>query len=98
MKLTGFAKGFITLVILAVIGYVVYTNRDRLKSMSKKKSSTATTTAASTDTTRTDATPTAPPAPVRQNVLASVRESKVLRVGMEPDAPPLHFINDVQQE
>ncbi len=97
MKLTGFAKGFITLVILAVIGYVVYTNRDRLKSMSKK-SSTETTTAASTDTTRTDATSTAPPVAAPQNVLARVRQSKVLRVGMEPDAPPLHFINDDQQE
>ena len=31
-------------------------------------------------------------------MLASVRQTGVLRVGMEPDAPPLHFINDRKQE
>src|SRR5688572_1298537 len=31
-------------------------------------------------------------------VLAQVRSRGVLRVGMEPDAPPLHFINERQQE
>jgi ABC-type amino acid transport substrate-binding protein len=31
-------------------------------------------------------------------VLASVRQTGVLRVGMEPDAPPLHFINPRKQE
>jgi ABC-type amino acid transport substrate-binding protein len=31
-------------------------------------------------------------------VLARVKSSGILRVGMEPDAPPLHFINDRQQE
>ena len=29
---------------------------------------------------------------------ARVRQTGVLRVGMEPDAPPLHFINDRKQE
>jgi ABC-type amino acid transport substrate-binding protein len=33
-----------------------------------------------------------------QNVLAHIRQSGVLRVGMEPDAPPLHFINARKQE
>ena len=94
MKLTGFAKAFITLVILAVIGYVVYTNRDKLKAkMAKKPAETATSATSTTGTTST-----APPVATPQNVLAKIRESRVLRVGMEPDAPPLHFINDDQQE
>jgi ABC-type amino acid transport substrate-binding protein len=36
--------------------------------------------------------------PAPTGVLARVRESGVLRVGMEPDAAPLHFINDRKQE
>ena len=31
-------------------------------------------------------------------MLATVRQTGVLRVGMEPDAPPLHFLNDRKQE
>ena len=46
------------------------------------------------------ATPGAATAPggERRGVLASIRESGVLRVGMEPEAPPLHFINARKQE
>lgn len=93
MKLTGFAKFFITLVILGVLGYVAYTYRDRL--MPKRTASTDTA-PVSTTGARTD--PAAPPPPVRQNVLASIKSSGVLRVGMEPDAPPLHFLNEDKQE
>ena len=39
---------------------------------------------------------TAPPPP--SNVLARIKHSGVLRVGMEPNAPPLHFINARKQE
>jgi ABC-type amino acid transport substrate-binding protein len=31
-------------------------------------------------------------------VLARIKETGVVRVGMEPDAPPLHFLNDRKQE
>jgi ABC-type amino acid transport substrate-binding protein len=92
MKLTGLAKAFITLIIVGVLGYVVYHYRSRVS----KAAVTDTATTASTDTA--PKTETAPPAPVRQNVLAQIRETKVLRVGMEPDAPPLHFVNDDHQE
>jgi polar amino acid transport system substrate-binding protein len=92
MKLTGFAKFFITLVILGVLGYVFYTYRGRL-TPSQPASQT---TASSSTATRTE--PSDAPAPVRENVLASIKSSGVLRVGMEPDAPPLHFINDDKQE
>lgn len=92
MRLTGFAKFFITLVILAVLGYVFYTYRDRL--MPRR----ATGEGAGPQTTTAPRSDTAPPPPERQNVLASIRNSGVLRVGMEPDAPPLHFINEDKQE
>ena len=39
MRLTGFAKGFITIVILAVLGYVGYHYRDRLIPSAKTKGS-----------------------------------------------------------
>jgi ABC-type amino acid transport substrate-binding protein len=93
MRLTGFARFFITIVILAVLGYVVYHYRGRA---TPKGPSTAT---ATSETTTAAGTPApGPPPPVRQNVLASIKNSRVLRVGMEPDAPPLHFVNDDKQE
>ena len=36
--------------------------------------------------------------PSAKGVLGNVRQTGVLRVGMEDDAPPLHFINDRKQE
>jgi ABC-type amino acid transport substrate-binding protein len=98
MKLTGFAKFFITVVILAVIGYVAWTYRDRLPQLGRSSTATTETTATTTTAGRSAAATSTAPAPVRENVLASIRKSGVLRVGMEPDAPPLHFINDDKQE
>jgi polar amino acid transport system substrate-binding protein len=93
MRLTGFARVFITIVILAVLGYVVYHYRGR---STPQGSTTAT---ATSETTTAAGTPApGPPPPVRQNVLASIKSSRVLRVGMEPDAPPLHFVNEDKQE
>lgn len=43
-------------------------------------------------------TPTAAAPSERRGVLGSIRETGVLRVGMEADAPPLHFLNDRKQE
>src|ERR1044071_671929 len=101
MRLTPFAKVFITAVILAIIGYVGWTYRDKLPKPGQKKQDPATatsgtsTTAATGTVTGTASTPTQP-SPT--GVLAKIRQDKVLRVGMEPDAPPLHFINENQQE
>lgn len=91
MRLTGFAKAFITLVILALVGYVGYHYRDRLLPLMAKKD------AGSTPAASTSAPTAAQPAAVR-GVLARIRKDRVVRVGMEPDAPPLHFINDDGKE
>lgn len=100
MRLTPFAKVFITVVVLGIIGYVGWHYRDKLPKLGTKQE----TTTVASETSATAATSTAPGAattpgqPSPTGVLAKIRESKVLRVGMEPDAPPLHFINDNQQE
>jgi ABC-type amino acid transport substrate-binding protein len=97
MKLTGLAKAFITLVILAVIGFVAYTYRGSKLGGGAEPGETAT--AAPTPGPGDDAaTATATDVTAPANVLAKIRESRVLRVGMEPDAPPLHFINENHQE
>lgn len=98
MKLTGFAKAFITVVILAILGYVAYHYKDKLPKRAAKTDPVVTQTSATAATATTASTATAPETPGVTGVLARVRSSKVLRVGMEPDAPPLHFINDNQQE
>ncbi len=97
MRLTPFANVFVTVVILAVIGYVGYQYRDKLPKLGKKKDAATATDTSSTSTT-TAASSTQPAEPGVTGVLAKVRAAKVLRVGMEPEAPPLHFINENQQE
>jgi polar amino acid transport system substrate-binding protein len=94
-RLTGPGKFLIFLVGLGVLGFAAWSYRDRLPSFSKKESATTTTTTAAASGTEPGATP-GPAA--RKGVLASIRETGVMRVGMEPDAPPLHFINDRKQE
>ena len=101
MRLTPFAKVFITIVILGIIGYIGWHYRDRLPKVGKKQDAATATSGTSTTATATSTTPGAAPAstqPSPTGVLAKIRETKVLRVGMEPDAPPLHFINENQQE
>ena len=93
MRLTGAGKAMLFLVGLAVLGYVGWTYRARLSSLAGDSStSTAPAPAASTP-----AGTAAAPAP-QKGVLAKIRQTGVVRVGMEPDAPPLHFINARKQE
>jgi ABC-type amino acid transport substrate-binding protein len=86
MRLTLAGKFLFFIVGVGVLGFAAYTYRDKLPfsipAIGRSSSSTA--------STADDKAPT--------GVLARVRESGVLRVGMEPDAAPLHFINDRQQE
>lgn len=93
MRLTGPGKLLVILVGLAVLGYAAYTYRDRLP------------TSITGGTTEPAQRPEGPPAtnqtstaPDRRGVLAQVRQDGVLRVGMEPEAPPLHFLNSRKQE
>jgi ABC-type amino acid transport substrate-binding protein len=94
MRLTGAGRAVLFLVGLAVFGYVAWTYRDRLTGLGGGSSTT--TTAPAATTTAPAATPAGPAPP--KGVLAKVRQTGVVRVGMEPDAPPLHFINARKQE
>lgn len=101
MRLTPFAKVFITIVILGIIGYIGWHYRDRLPKMGKTQDTATATTGTTTTGTATSTAPGAAATstqPSPTGVLAKIRQNKVLRVGMEPDAPPLHFINENQQE
>jgi ABC-type amino acid transport substrate-binding protein len=93
MRLTGAGRAVLFLVGLCVFVYVGWTYRDRLPGIGGGSSEPAATTPAAT--TKPAEAP-APPAP--KGVLAKIRQTGVMRVGMEPDAPPLHFINDSKQE
>src|SRR6187549_3319923 len=93
MKLTGAGRFVLFLVGLAVLGYVGWTYRDRLPGIGGGGATPAATAPAATPST-----PERPAAAAPKGVLAKVRQTGVLKVGMEPDAPPLHFINARKQE
>jgi ABC-type amino acid transport substrate-binding protein len=89
MRLTPAGKFLVFVVGLAVLAYAGWTYRDRLPGAS---------TSTATVPGEGPATPPAPPAEERKGVLAAIRQNGVVRIGMEPEAPPLHFINDRKQE
>jgi polar amino acid transport system substrate-binding protein len=93
MRLTPAGKLLLFLVGLAVLGYAAWTYRGRLP-VSTTQSSAPAASPSATSPTPSPATAAAE----RKGVLASVRQSGVLRVGMEPDAPPLRFINERKQD
>ena len=94
MRLTPAGKLLLFLVGLGVLGYAgVDLSRPAAVRASGQRHGHDV--AAATPPRRAPATA---PAAERKGVLASVRQTGVLRVGMEPDAPPLHFINARKQE
>ncbi len=99
MRLTPAGKLLLVLVGLGVLGYAGWTYRTRLPLGGGGSAGTTAPSSSTGDSDRPGATGerAASGAP-RTGVLASVRQSGVLRVGMEPDAAPLHFINDRKQE
>jgi ABC-type amino acid transport substrate-binding protein len=90
MRLTGPGKFLLVLVGLGVLGYAVWTYRSQLPTQIPGMNRTSSTPAAAPAATA--------PAAERKGVLGNVRQTGVLRVGMEDDAPPLHFLNDKKQE
>jgi ABC-type amino acid transport substrate-binding protein len=98
VRLTGPGRFLLFVVGLAVLAYAGYTYRDRLSNVMPSASPSAPASApaaASRPAARTAST--AAPAP-RKGVLGRIKQTGVMRVGMEPDAPPLHFINARKQE
>jgi polar amino acid transport system substrate-binding protein len=90
-RLTGPGKFVLFLVGLLVLGYVGWTYRSQLPVLGSRSDAPA----ASTSTP-----PAATPAatPEQKGVLARIKQTGTMRVGMEPDAPPLHYINARKQE
>src|SRR5687768_12664045 len=86
IRLTLAGKLLIFLVGLGILAFAGWTYRDRLPfslpSLSSGGSSTDTTPAPSGE------------AATNTGVLARIKETGTLKVGMEPDAAPLHFVND----
>ena len=89
IRLTVAGRLLIILVGLAVLAFVGWNYRDKLPF----KAGAGKSTQARQDGGTQEGGPAA-----RPGVLASVRESGTLRVGMEPDAAPLHFVNDRKQK
>src|SRR5215218_2942881 len=102
VRLTGPGKMLIILVGLAVLGYAGWTYRDRI--MKSVPGSSSTTSSSSSPSSTSPATTPASggssgsSAASRTGVLGRIRQVGVMRVGMEPDAPPLHFLNDRKLE
>jgi ABC-type amino acid transport substrate-binding protein len=92
MRLTPAGRFLLFVVGLGVLGYAGWTYRDQLPMRIPGTGGTSSTSSTSS------AAPAATPAAERRGVLGNIRETGVLRVGMEPEAPPLHFINDRKQE
>jgi len=93
MRLTMAGKALLFVVGLAVLGYAGWTYRDRLPLPLGTSDQAATAPSASSTSSASGR-----PAASQLGVLARIRETGVLRVGMEPDAPPLHFVNERKQE
>ncbi len=93
MRLTGAGKFLLVVVGLGVLGYAGWTYRSQLPTGMPGTSSTSSPPPASSSSA-----PATPAAPERKGVLGNIRQTGVLRVGMEEDAPPLHFINARKQE
>jgi ABC-type amino acid transport substrate-binding protein len=97
MRLTAAGKALLVLVGLAVLGYAGWTYRDRLPFQMGGRGD-ATTPTPSDPSASGGGAGSGATGGERKGVLASIRQTGVLRVGMEEDAPPLHFLNDRKQE
>jgi ABC-type amino acid transport substrate-binding protein len=94
MRLTPAGKLLLFVVGLGVLAYAGWTYRQQIPGLAGTRAPSSSPSAAPGDAAPAGTAP----ADARKGVLASIRETGVLRVGMEEDAPPLHFINDRKQE
>lgn len=94
-RLTGPGRFLLFVVGLGVLGYAGWTYRDQLL---KRLPGSSPATSTSTAPTPAGAPASDPAPPPRKGVLGRIKQTGVMRVGMEPDAPPLHFINARKQE
>jgi ABC-type amino acid transport substrate-binding protein len=108
MRLTLAGKVLIFLVGLAVLGYAGWTYRDRLPLSGAGSGDAARTLPPGASQPASPSQPSQPGAstppasaaqtPSQGGVLSRIKGTGVVRVGMEPDAPPLHYINGRKQE
>jgi ABC-type amino acid transport substrate-binding protein len=94
IQLTVAGKLLLFLIGLGVLGLAAWTYRDRLPFQVPGLGPGAPAAGTSAGTPPADASTGAAPSAV----LARIRQTGVVRVGMEPEAPPLHFINERKQE
>jgi cystine transport system substrate-binding protein len=93
VRLTLAGRMLIVLVGLAVLGFAMWSYRDRLPFKLPGGGARSADGTGSGETRGTGGTPSS-----QSGVLARIRTSGTMRVGMEPDAPPLHFVNDRKQD
>jgi ABC-type amino acid transport substrate-binding protein len=93
MQLTLAGKLLLFLVGVGILGFAAYTYRDKLPVKLPDFGGGSTST-----TTEAPRAADSSPEKTTLGVLERIRQKGVLRVGMEPDAPPLHFLNDKKQE
>ena len=86
-RLTGAGKFLLFMVGAGVLGYAAYMYRDKLPVSLPSFGSKSGSESAGSGGSGPGA-----------GVLARVKQAGVMRVGMEPEAPPLHYINERQQE
>jgi ABC-type amino acid transport substrate-binding protein len=91
IRLTGAGKLLLFLVGIAVLAYAAWMYRDRLPFRLPGSGQ-------SEPIARTTPQPQPDSGQSSGSTLARIKQTGVLRVGMEPDAAPLHFINDRKQE
>ena len=98
VRLTGAGRFLLFLVGLAVLGFAAYTYRDQLFKKSPASSPSTSSPKSTPSSSSTPSSGASSASTPRTGVLGRIKQSGVMRVGMEPDAPPLHFLNDKKQE
>jgi ABC-type amino acid transport substrate-binding protein len=91
IRLTLAGKLLLFLVGIGILAFAGWTYRDRLPALPGLPSLGG-------GGSSTNTAPSEPTTAASGGVLARIKESGTLRVGMEPDAAPLHFVNDKKQE